>query len=423
MKARPLSVPLGVRLAGIRWAWWLATLLVVLTFLTIAGDLIVWAEQRFEPPPVSFIRGQSVFLAEMFYAVSYAAMGWLLATRLSRNPLGWIFLVLGVSMAMQLGVTFLVQEAHEVARPLSVWLLDAAWLVSSIHLLMIVVLTTVVFIRFPTGKPLTPRWRWAGWLTFFGALGVAIGIGLAPEGLAWYPSLPNPFAAPFAYKQLLDLVTATGLIVMVTGTALATLSMVLRYRRSSVVERAQLRWIAAAVIVLTVGGIPFVVYRYGIPVADQNYNAGQLLLTIALVAGCFLPIAAAVAVLRHRLYDIDLILRRAFVYIPLTAILAGLYTAGVALVQRAFVAVTDDRSDAAIVIATLVVASMFTPVRNWLQTFVDKRFKPESEAQHLQEHTLTEDVSLTVDQRVAMLEARIARLEVGASPRMFEDED
>jgi len=141
-----------------------------------------------------------------------------------------------------------------------------------------------------------------------------------------------------------------------------------------------------------------------------------------LVAGCFLPIAAAVAVLRHRLYDIDLILRRAFVYIPLTALLGGLYAAGVALFQRIFVAATGDTSDAAIVFATLVLAGMFTPARNWLQTFVDRRFKPESEKEHDQEHTLFEDVSLTVDQRVAMLEARIARLEVGATPRMFEED-
>jgi hypothetical protein len=184
-----------------------------------------------------------------------------------------------------------------------------------------------------------------------------------------------------------------------------------------------LRWIAAAVVVLALGGIPFVIVRFAVQTNELDPGVGQLLLTIALVAGCFLPIAAAVAVLRHRLYDIDLILRRAFVYIPLTAILAGFYTAGVALVQRAFVAVTNDRSDAAIVIATLVVASMFTPVRNWLQTFVDNRFKPETADEHNDEHTLFEDVSLTVDERVAMLEARIARLEVGASPRMFEEDD
>jgi hypothetical protein len=278
---------------------------------------------------------------------------------------------------------------------------------------MIVVLTTVVFIRFPTGRPLTPRWRWAGWLTFFGALGVAFGIGLQPEGLAWYPSLPNPFALPLAYKGLLDALTLTGLLVMLTGTVLATASMVLRYRRSSSVERAQLRWIAAAVVVLAAGGIPFIIARYALQV---DYAVGQFLLTVALVAGCFLPIAAAVAVLRHRLYDIDLLLNRAFVYIPLTGILGGLYAAGVALFQRLFTAVTGDKSDAAVVITTLVLAGMFTPIRNWLQTFVDKRFKPDSG-----QHTLTEDVTLTLDQRVAMLEARMSRMEVGPEPRTYED--
>ncbi len=216
------------------------------------------------------------------------------------------------------------------------------------------VLTTIVFIRFPTGRPLTPRWRWAGWLTFLGALGVAIGIGLAARrpGLVPVPC-PTRSALPIAYKPLLDIITATGLVVMVFGATLATISMVLRYRRSASVERAQLRWIAAAVVVLALGGIPFVVARYGLQI---DYNQGQLLLSIALVAGCFLPIAAAVAILRHRLYDIDLILRRAFVYIPLTALLGGLYAAGVALFQRIFVAATGDTSDAAIVFATLVLA-------------------------------------------------------------------
>ena len=178
-------------------------------------------------------------------------------------------------MALQLTVTFLVQEAHQVFRPMNPWLLDAAWVVSSIHLLMIVVLTTIVFMRFPTGRPLTPRWRWAGWLTFFGALGVAIGIGLQPEGLAWYPSLPNPFAVPIAYKPVLDLHDAPGPGGDGHGTILATISMVLRYRRSNSVERAQLRWIAAAVVVLAAGGIPFVIARYALPI---DYAAGQLLL-------------------------------------------------------------------------------------------------------------------------------------------------
>ena len=140
---------------------------------------------------------------------------------------------------------------------------------------------------------------------------------------------------------------------MVTGVLIATVSMVVRYRRSADVQRAQMRWIAAAVVLFAGAGLPFVIVRYGL---DLPYSSGSVLLALALVAGCFLPVAAAVAILRHRLYDIDLILNRALVYIPLTGILGGLYAAGVALFQRLFQAVTGDKSDGAVVIATLVLA-------------------------------------------------------------------
>lgn len=104
--------------------------------------------------------------------------------------------------------------------------------------------------------------------------------------------------------------------------------MVVRYRRSADVQRAQMRWIAIAVVIFAGAGLPFVIVRYGL---ELSYQASYILMSLALLAGCFLPVAAAIAILRHRLYDIDLILNRALVYIPLSAILAGLYTAGVAL--------------------------------------------------------------------------------------------
>ena len=412
VRARTYSSPVMLRLAQVNWARLFASFLFALTVLATVVDFVVWAGQRFAPPPVSFIRGQSVFVAEMFYGVSYAAMGWLLATRIARNPLGWIFLVLGVTMALQLTVTFLVEEGHQALRPISYPLLVGAWFASSVHLPSIVVLTSVVFLRFPTGRPLTPRWRAFGWMTFFGALGIALGIGLSPAGLSWFPSLPNVFAVSRDMNPMLTALTIAGLMLMVAGVIGATASMVVRYHRSASVERAQLRWIAAAVVVLSAGGIPFIIARYGLQV---DYASGELLLSIALVAGCFLPIAAAVAVLRHRLYDIDLILKRAFVYIPLTGILGGMYAAGVAMFQRVFQAITGDTSDAAVVIVTLVLAGAFTPIRNWLQAFVDHRFKPEAA-----NAVLREDYTLTLEQRVAMLETRLSRMEVGADPRDYD---
>jgi hypothetical protein len=277
---------------------------------------------------------------------------------------------------------------------------------SSLHLPTLTLLTTVVFLRFPTGKLLSRRWAIAGWTTLVGALIVGISVGLSPSGLAWYPSLPNIFAAPFAWKPVLQATEILGLVLMVTGVVVATFSMVVRYRQSADVQRAQMRWIAVAVVLFAGAGLPFVIVRYAL---DLPYSAGHLLLAAALAAGCFLPIAAAVAILRHRLYDIDLILNRALVYIPLTGILGGLYAAGVALFQRAFVAITGDKSDGAVVITTLVLAGMFTPIKNWLQSFVDKRFKPAAAAQT----GPMEDVELTVDQRVGLLEERLARMEMG----------
>ena len=415
MRSRAFGAPFAVRLAHINWLRLIASFLLTLTFLATIVGIAVWSGQRFQPPPVSFIDSQTVFIAEMFFGISYAAMGWLLATRLPRNPLGWIFLILGVTMALQLTVTFFVQEAHQFLRRINDPLLLAAWLGSSVHLPSIMFFMSVIFLRFPTGQPLTRRWRIFGLLALVGTLLIVLGIGLAPEGLAWYPTLPNIFAVSRSLNPVLPGLTLTGLVISSIAILGATSSMIVRYRRAVATERVQLRWIAAAVLILTIAGLPFVFARYAL---DVDYRSGEILLAAALLAGCLLPVAAAIAILRHRLYDIDLILKRALVYIPLTGILGGLYAAGVALFQRIFQAVTGDKSDAAVVIATLVLAGMFTPIRNSIQSFVDRHFKPEVAHADLEP---AEDFALTLEQRVGMLERRLSRMEVGADPRYYDD--
>jgi hypothetical protein len=398
------------RLVQINWLRLLATFLLALTVLIVGLDIVLWSGVRFRPPHITFIQGSVVFVAEMFYSVSYAAMGWLLATRLPRNLLGWIFILLGLFMASQLLITFTIEGVYQAFRPLDTPLLFGAWLASSFHLPALTVLTVVVFLRFPTGKLLSRRWSIAGWLTLVGGVVVALSIGMSPVGLAWYPSLENIFAAPPALRVPLQAATVLGMSLMVIGVVISTASMVVRYRQSADVQRAQMRWIAVAVVLFAGAGLPFIIVRYGL---DLPYASGAILLALALVAGCFLPVAAAIAILRHRLYDIDLILNRALVYIPLTGILGGLYAAGVALFQRLFVAVTGDKSDGAVVITTLVLAAMFTPIKNWLQGFVDRRFKPVAALNT----GPSEDIELTIDQRVAILEQRVARMEVGSSSR------
>jgi hypothetical protein len=394
------------RLATFSWAWAAATALLLATVGTLVLDIALWGGQRFRPPPVSFIQGQAIYFVEMLMALAYGAMGWLLATRLSRNPLGWLFMLVGLAMALQMSTTFWVQQGHQAFRPMEPLALLAAWAGSTLHLPLTIVLLVFVFLLFPDGRALSRRWAWAGWAAVAGAGLVGLSVGLAPEGLQWFPTLSNPLAAPSVLRPVLPVLNVGGLVLLVGGAVGATGSLVVRYRRAAAVERAQLRWIAAAVLLLTGAGVPFVIARYGL---QMDYASGELMLAIALAAGSFLPVAAAVAVLRHRLYDIDLILNRALVYIPLTGILGGFYTAGVAVSQRVFVAITGDRSDAAIIVTTLVMASLFTPIRNWLQSFVDRRFKPSPAAlaaERQASHSPLDELS----ERVALLESRLEQL-------------
>lgn len=385
----------------------LALGLLLATVLLITFDIIVWGGQRFRPPPVSFIGGQAIFIGEMFFALAYATMGCIIATRVPRNPLGWLFEVMGLGMAAQMSITFLVQQGHQAFRPMDTLLLGGAWLVSTAHLPSLVVCFAFVFSWFPDGHCLSRRWTSALWLAGIGTLLVIASIGLSSKGLLWYPTLSNLFSLPAAYEPVLEIVGAVGLLLSVVGVLIAAASIGVRYQRADNVARAQVRWIAVAVLLLAGAGLPFLVARYALNV---DYATGEVMLAIALAAGCFLPIAAAVAITRYRLYNIDSLINRALVYIPLTGILAGLYTAGVVLFQRIFVAVTGDRSDAAIVLATLVLASLFTPIKNSLQTFVDKRFKPTAKAEPAPAHIHAHPDLKSLAERVDALEDKIDRL-------------
>jgi hypothetical protein len=311
-------------------------------------------------------------------------------------------------MAAQMAVTFLIQQSHQAFRPMDPLLLTGAWVVSSVHLPSLVACFAFAFSWFPNGHSLSRRWSSGPWLATLGSVLVIVSIGLSPIGLIWYPSLANMFSIPAAYQPVLTVIGALGLALAVVGVLIAAASIAVRYRHSHDEERAQIRWIAIAVLLIAGAGLPFLIARYAL---NMDYQTGEALLAIALAAGCFLPIAAAIAITRYRLYNIDSLINRALVYVPLTAILGGLYAAGVALFQRIFVAVTGDRSDAAIVLATLVLASLFTPIKNSLQTFVDKRWKPVNKAEtpapvHIHTHA---DLK-SLEKRLDELEDRLDHL-------------
>ena len=136
----------------------LALGLLIAIDLLVIFDIVIWSGQRFSPPPVSFIGSQAIFIGEMFFAVAYGMMGWVIATRVPRNPLGWLFMVMGLGMAAQMAVTFLVQQGHQLFRPMDPLLLIGAWVVSSVHLPSLVACFAFVFSWFPDGHSLSRRW-------------------------------------------------------------------------------------------------------------------------------------------------------------------------------------------------------------------------------------------------------------------------
>ena len=258
-------------------------------------------------------------------------------------------------------------------------------------------------IVFPDGRLPSPRWRWPV------ALGVAsVGFGtflqlIRPDALVGVVAgaYANPIAVdglPPWRGSLAYPTVSIGILVM---TLLGILAVVVRYRRGDVVDRQQLRWFLAAVSLAALPLAMTVVPSIGGP-------GTGLLAAVGLV---LVPISVGIAVTRYRLYQIDHLISRTLVYVPLTALLAGLYAAVVTLLQRVFQTVTGDRSDAAIIISTLILASVFTPIRKWLEGIVERRYKPTASAEHADPALGSDIGGPEWEARVAAVALRVVRSE------------
>jgi hypothetical protein len=158
----------------------------------------------------------------------------------------------------------------------------------------------------------------------------------------------------------------------------SALSLVLRYRRSGGEERQQIKWIAFAASVVVMVYVIAMIASLVFP-EESWTTAGSVwwlnLLTYAVLSSfTTVPIAIGFAVLKYRLYDIDVVINRTLVYGPLTATLIALYFGGVVVLQRLFVLLTGQRSTLAVVASTLLIAALFNPLRSRIRSFIDRRF-------------------------------------------------
>ena len=301
--------------------------------------------------------------------VSYAVVGALIASRHPRNPVGWIFCAFGVLYpAVGMLFAYATYGVYATAgglpgQELVAWVF--AWSGELSFLLVVLLL-----LLFPNGRFLTRRWRAAGVAAVANGVLFAAAIGFDPGPLHTFEAISNPFGVRAAGDSL-EVLVDVGSVVMTLLIITAGTSLVVRYRRVGSTERQQIKWLAAgaaagAALILTFSTLELTM--------DTDRGAAEVATSVlALLSLTVIPVTAGVAMLRHRLYDIDLVINRAVVYGALTATLAAAYLASVLLLQLALSPLTED-SDLAIAGSTLAAAALFRPARARIQALVDRRF-------------------------------------------------
>jgi hypothetical protein len=307
--------------------------------------------------------------------LAFPLVGALIASKRPQNPIGWICLTAGfLWMLIVLSDSY---GTYGLAKPGSIPYPVASealglWLwVPPVGLL-----GTYLILLFPNGRLPSRRWRPLAWLS--GAVIVlgSVGIALAPGSVEDLGGVRNPFGLEGAPWVAYAAVVVPLLPVCILASAV---SLVLRYRRSGGEERQQVKWIAfAASFVGLVALITVVSTQMFAPESLETAGTQPLWLELLqdaeLLSLAGVPVAVGFAILRHRLYDIDVVINRTLVYGSLTAMLVAVYYGSVVILQYIFRALSGGESQFAIVASTLAIAALFNPLRRRVQGFVDRRF-------------------------------------------------
>jgi hypothetical protein len=346
------------RLAWSVWGVCVGLVLVGLVFLTLNGRTT--HANSLGSPVLDAVFGL-LFLI-------FATVGALVAAHQPRNAIGWLFLLAGVAATLEdslLGYATYTLVKDPGSLPggrLAALVADAVWLPS------LAAATLLLFVLFPDGRPL-PRWRWLVWL-----IGVDLGVYLVatvlnPGPLYFFPDRSNPVGLEgtgAVYQVAVDVTSP----VLFSSLALGLLALVARFRQARDVERRQMKWLVyGAALWLACTPVLIAIGEQG----DGRVGGvliGDLLFTLLIG---LMPIAVGVGILRHRLYDIDVVINRTLVYGALTVMLVATYLGSV-LVLRAVLRPVTGSSDLAVAGSTLAVAALVRPLRARIQATVDRRF-------------------------------------------------
>ena len=317
-------------------------------------------------PSVVLERSGGTFALSLTYALVllvFGFVGTVVASRMPTNPIGWLFLTLAlIEGVYELAAGYSLYSLGVAAQPGTPY---TAWFADWVSVASPGVIALAVLL-FPTGRLLSRRWRPVAWLCVVAMAPAVAHYALAPGPISEFPSLRNPFGS----ERLGFLRDLNPDVFVLPILGWAVVAVIVRFRRSRGVERQQLKWFAWSAALMA-GFLPVGTLAAALDLDGEQaeYLAGFVFAALL----CGLPVSAGLAILRYRLYDIDVVIKRTLIYGTLTVSLVATYLVLVLAIRLALSPVTGD-SDLAVAASTLAVAALFRPLRTRIQAVVDRRF-------------------------------------------------
>ena len=328
----------------------------VLTVAGIAAALVL----RSRAGTIGFV-GELTLLGTLNALIS-ALVGAVVIDRKGSHPVGWLFCLSGLfwTLAHIAGAAGGIVLSGGSLAAQNFLISSTGWA----SFLAFAMAPALIMFVFPTGRLASPRWRWPfGFACAVTAIGV-VGYALAPGPMEEVP-LNNPYGAGGTVGAVAMVMREAAWPLLLLSILAGVVSLRRRMKAAPLDERQQIKWLVLAGFVL----FAFVSFWGTMDTLGKPEVA-------AAISGLFLPllpIALGIAILKHRLYDIDVLINRTLVYLSLSAVLGAIYLSIVFLLQRALAPITAD-SNIAVAASTLAAAALFRPLRASIQAFINRRF-------------------------------------------------
>ena len=338
----------------------LATAGTIITLGAVAACLVLGVAIGRAGGPDAF---PTAVIAILNMGATYAVVGWLVASRRSDNPIGWVFLGIGLSQAIEglagLGTTYgfvIVPGSLPLADLLS-WVGVWAWVPG------FMLLVTFSLLLFPDGRLPSPRWRPVAWLSVATMLLLGIPVAIVSWPLRGVTLATGSLDGLGGAVDVAQQIQFIGILLIPVVALASVASLAMRFRRSAGQERQQLKW-------FTYAAIP----EIGVLVAASFVTFPPVIaLLVAFLIVPLLPLATGVAILRYRLFDLDRIVSRTIAYAVVTGLLVATFAGSILLLQAVLAPFTQGQT-VPVAGSTLAVAALFQPVMRRVRRAVDRRF-------------------------------------------------